>query len=147
MELGYEPRRADRTCDGMNEAIRQRGLPWCAYGLFSAFHLHCGKASPEDIYAGRAPWQQLKGGVSPALIHKMRAGMLLHGVDIIGWPGGVVSAVHTDEDVRRTLQVHLVEELGDLLSLALRGARFEAGYLLFEEGDAPAEPSLVAKHN
>jgi glutamate-1-semialdehyde 2,1-aminomutase len=28
--------------------------------------------------------------------------MLLHGVDIMGWPGGVVSAVHSEEDVERT---------------------------------------------
>ena len=50
------------------------------------------------------------------------------------------------EDVRRSLRVHLVEELGDVLSLALRGARFEAGRLVFE-GNAPVEPSLVAKQN
>ena len=36
------------------------------------------------------------------------------------------------EEVRKTLDVHLVEELGDVLSLALRGARFEAGHLIFE---------------
>jgi len=36
------------------------------------------------------------------------------------------------EEVRKTLEVHLVEELGDVLSLALRGARFEAGHLIFE---------------
>ena len=40
------------------------------------------------------------------------------------------------EEVRKTLDVHLVEELGDVLSLALRGARFEAGHLIFET-DAP----------
>jgi len=36
------------------------------------------------------------------------------------------------DEVRKTLDVHLVEELGDVLSLALRGARFEAGHLIFE---------------
>jgi ATP-dependent Lon protease len=36
------------------------------------------------------------------------------------------------EEVRKTLDVHLAEELGDVLSLALRGARFEAGHLIFE---------------
>jgi len=50
------------------------------------------------------------------------------------------------EDVRRTLEVHLVEELGDVLSLALRGARFEAGHLLFEEGEAPVEPRMVSSN-
>jgi ATP-dependent Lon protease len=50
------------------------------------------------------------------------------------------------EDVRSSLQVHLVEDLDEVLTLALRGARFEAGHLVFD-GAAPVEPSLVAKHN
>ena len=98
--------RANRTAaairDGMNRAIGRRGLGWSAYGLFSDFHLYCGASTPEDIYGGKIPWQQLKG-ISPALAHKIRAGFLLHGVDIMGWPGGLVSAAHTDEDVRRTV--------------------------------------------
>src|SRR5213082_2270183 len=36
------------------------------------------------------------------------------------------------EEVRKTLTVHLVEELGDVLSMTLRGARFEAEHLIFE---------------
>src|SRR6267378_7918317 len=36
------------------------------------------------------------------------------------------------KEVRKTLDVHLVEELGEVLSLALRGARFESGHLIFE---------------
>jgi ATP-dependent Lon protease len=50
------------------------------------------------------------------------------------------------EDVRKTLHVHLVAELGEVLSLALRGAKFEAGHLVFD-GPAPIEPSLLAKKN
>ena len=42
------------------------------------------------------------------------------------------------EEVRKTLDVHLVEELGEVLSLALRGARFESGHLIFET-DAPID--------
>jgi ATP-dependent Lon protease len=49
------------------------------------------------------------------------------------------------DDVRRSLEVHLVEDLGEVLSLALRGARFEAGHLVFE-GPAPIEPKMVSKH-
>jgi ATP-dependent Lon protease len=50
------------------------------------------------------------------------------------------------EDVRSSLEVHLVEDLDEVLTLALRGARFEAGHLVFD-GEAPVEPSLLAKHN
>ena len=51
------------------------------------------------------------------------------------------------EDVRSSLQVHLVEDLDEVLTLALRGARFEAGHLVFDGDEAPVEPSLIAKHN
>ncbi len=47
------------------------------------------------------------------------------------------------EEVRKTLEVHLVEELGDVLSLALRGARFESGHLIFET-EAPVLASAHA---
>ena len=49
------------------------------------------------------------------------------------------------EDVRKSLDVHPVEELGEVLSLALRGAKFEAGQLVFE-GPAPVEPKMVSKN-
>jgi glutamate-1-semialdehyde 2,1-aminomutase len=99
--------RANRSAaairDGINQVAQQRGFPWCAYGLFSDFHLFRGDASPDDIQAGKVPGEQLKGGLPMELVHKLRTGFLLHGVDIIGWPGGLVSAAHTEEDVERTV--------------------------------------------
>jgi glutamate-1-semialdehyde 2,1-aminomutase len=89
---------------GMNAILRRRGLGWCAYGRFSEFHLYTGNVTAEDIYAGRVPWQALKPSAPSALQHKLRLGFLLHGVDIAGWPGGLVSAVHTPEDVARTVE-------------------------------------------
>ncbi len=49
------------------------------------------------------------------------------------------------EEVRKTLGVHLVQELGEVLSLALRGARYEAGHLIFET-EAQVGPGFVAHH-
>ncbi|HXF94682.1 MAG TPA: endopeptidase La [Gemmatimonadales bacterium] len=49
------------------------------------------------------------------------------------------------EDVRQSLEVHPVEHLSEVLSLALRGARFEAGQLVFE-GEAPREPQMVRRN-
>ena len=37
------------------------------------------------------------------LVNKIRAGFLLHGVDIAAWPGGFASSAHTDEDVAATV--------------------------------------------
>jgi len=115
--------RANRTAAairaGINRVAKRRGVPWCAYGLFSDFHLFHGDATSEDIQAGKVPWERLKGGVSTELIHQLRAGFLLHGVDIVGWPGGLVSAAHSDEDVERTVNAFeatldlLAEEGGD----------------------------------
>ncbi|HET7251959.1 MAG TPA: endopeptidase La [Gemmatimonadales bacterium] len=49
------------------------------------------------------------------------------------------------EDVRKSLDVHLVADLGEVLSLALRGAKFESGHLVFD-GPAPVEPKMVSKN-
>ena len=103
--------RANRTAadirDGLNEVIGRLGAPWCAYGEFSGFHVFTNPdreaVSPDDILAGRVHWQKLANATKPELSHKVRLGMILGGVDITGWPGGVVSGVHTAKDVETTL--------------------------------------------
>src|SRR5690242_13677688 len=82
------------------------------------------------------------GGVKEKVLGAVRAGIRTivlpkeNGPDLDDLP----------EDVRKTLEVHLVEDLDEVLTLALRGARFEAGHLVFD-GEAPVEPSLIAKNN
>jgi ATP-dependent Lon protease len=82
------------------------------------------------------------GGVKEKVLGAVRAGIRTivlpkeNGADLEDLP----------DEVRRSLEVHLVEDLDEVLTLAMRGARFEAGHLVFD-GDAPVEPSLVAKHN
>jgi glutamate-1-semialdehyde 2,1-aminomutase len=109
--------------DGMNSILRRAGSGWCAYGDFSGFHLFTNPArepvTPERIQSGEVPWTQLKGGTPLPLAHKIRAGFLLGGVDIIGWPGGVVSGVHGPAEVDRTLTAFenllpMLAEEGDL---------------------------------
>ena len=101
-------RAAEQIRDGINEAIRRKGVPWCAYGRFSDFHIYAdpsGKpVTSDDIYAGRIPPAQLKGGMASELLHKIRTGMLVNGVDIIGWPGGLTSCMHTEADTGRTIE-------------------------------------------
>jgi glutamate-1-semialdehyde 2,1-aminomutase len=89
--------------EGMNKIVSRRGLPWSVYGRFSEFHIFRGNATVDDIHAGRVPWQELKGGVATTFQQKMRVALLLGGVDVVGWPGGLVSSVHSAEDVDRTL--------------------------------------------
>jgi len=81
------------------------------------------------------------GGVKEKILGAVRAGI----DEIILPKENEPDLDDLPEDVRRALHVHLVEELGDVLSIALRGARFEAGHLLFET--APVEPSFAVIKN
>jgi ATP-dependent Lon protease len=82
------------------------------------------------------------GGVKEKVLGAVRAGIRT----IVLPKENAADLEDLPEEVRKTLDVHVVEDLGEVLSLALRGARFEAGHLVFE-GPVPIEPSLVAKQN
>jgi len=82
------------------------------------------------------------GGVKEKVLGAVRAGIRT----IVLPKENAADLDDLPEEVRKTLDVHVVEDLGEVLSLALRGARFEAGHLVFE-GPVPIEPSLVAKQN
>jgi len=82
------------------------------------------------------------GGVKEKVLGAVRAGIST----IVLPKENAADLDDLPEDVRSSLEVHLVEDLDEVLTLALRGARFEAGHLVFD-GEAPVEPSLLAKHN
>ena len=82
------------------------------------------------------------GGVKEKVLGAVRAGIRT----IVLPKENAADLEDLPEEVRKTLDVHVVEDLGEVLSLALRGARFEAGHLVFE-GPVPIEPSLVATQN
>ena len=82
------------------------------------------------------------GGVKEKVLGAVRAGIRT----IVLPKENAADLEDLPEEVRKSLEVHLVEDLGEVLSLALRGARFESGHLVFE-GDVRLEPSLVAKQN
>jgi glutamate-1-semialdehyde 2,1-aminomutase len=99
-------RSAEMIRDEMNIELRRRGRGWCAYGEFSAFHLlpvDAAAESPEDVYSGKVPWRVLKSGTPEPLTHHLRLGFICEGVDISPWPGGMVSAVHHQDDLELTL--------------------------------------------
>jgi ATP-dependent Lon protease len=51
------------------------------------------------------------------------------------------------EEVRKTLEVYPVENLGEVLALTLRGARFKEGRLLFGDQTAAEVAPLQAFHH
>src|SRR5213594_3653634 len=79
------------------------------------------------------------GGVKEKVLGAVRAGIRT----IILPKENAPDLQDLPEDVRKTLDVHLVEDLGEVLSLALR-ARYEDGQLVFA-GEAPVEPRMVGK--
>jgi len=83
------------------------------------------------------------GGVKEKVLGAVRAGIST----IVLPKENAADLDDLPEDVRSSLEVHLVEDLDEVLTLAQRGARFEAGHLVFDDGEAPVEPSLLAKHN
>jgi glutamate-1-semialdehyde 2,1-aminomutase len=92
---------------GMNEVLKQEALPWAAYGDFSLFHVF---TNPQglDIDAGRFDplalgFDGLKKAKSPAVANQLRLAMLIAGVDIMGAPGGVVSATHGEREIEQTV--------------------------------------------
>jgi len=83
------------------------------------------------------------GGVKEKVLGAVRAGI----TSVILPKENEPDLEDLPEEVRKTLDVHLVEELGDVLSLALRGARFEAGHLIFETEAPLALARAHSGHN
>jgi glutamate-1-semialdehyde 2,1-aminomutase len=96
---------AARLRDEIERVLRDLKSPWVVYGTYSGFHLFL---NPErrpvtraDIESCTCDYRMFKG-VPKALNHKLRVGMLAEGVELFSWPGGPTSAVHSDDDLRKT---------------------------------------------
>jgi glutamate-1-semialdehyde 2,1-aminomutase len=98
---------AARLRDDLNDILEQQRIPWAVYGTFSGFHIFTNpnkhRIEPKNFDPFTHPYEELKS-TKPSLSQKLQLGMLLHGVHINGWPGGIVSAAHTDEDRKRTVE-------------------------------------------
>jgi len=105
-----------RLCRGINAALRRAGVPGCAYGFSSMFHITMGHEvpRPEDDFSWR--WESKPGptvpGMARELLEGLRRGMLNRGVDLMR-NGGFVSAVHSEEDIDVTLAA-FEETLADM---------------------------------
>lgn len=89
----------------MNAVLTDAGVAWAVYGTFSGFHVFTNPAGRELAPATFDPLQvttgELRNG-DPSIINALRLAMAVHGVDLNGWPGGLVSAVHDEADIART---------------------------------------------
>ena len=108
---GEPHRHADRMNQqlvrGLNEALRDEGVPGCAYGEASIFHFIVGAECPPPLDGLRWDWQGRPGDRMPRMpedvLWALRRGMLNHGIDLMG-SGGRVSSAHNENDVEKTVE-------------------------------------------
>ena len=98
---------AARLRAGMNDVLAREGVPWAVYGDSSLFHVFTNptglaidarRFDPLEI-----GFDGLKKGKSAAMANKLRLAMLVAGVDVMGAPGGIVSATHGDREIEQTV--------------------------------------------
>ena len=91
---------------GLNGVFAEKGIPWVAYGDFSAIKLIPGYDGPapdgDDWVPYEGDYRRLDVKFDDALGHAFRCALLLAGVDWMGWAGSTSSA-HSDEDIEATL--------------------------------------------
>jgi glutamate-1-semialdehyde 2,1-aminomutase len=93
---------------GMRTILTEEDVRWGIYGDVSAFLIFQNPMGldidPQTFDPLRLGFKGLKAVQDTKLSHRLRIAMLSNGVDIMGAPGGLVSAVHGAEDVARTLE-------------------------------------------
>ncbi|MFQ6014185.1 MAG: aspartate aminotransferase family protein [Anaerolineae bacterium] len=92
---------------GINEILVREEVDGCAYGESSVFHIllgvPCQEQKGDDLRDPRLPAQVLKGGTHHHLAQTFELGMLEGGAHIFHM-AGLVSCVHSDDDVEKTLK-------------------------------------------
>jgi glutamate-1-semialdehyde 2,1-aminomutase len=129
-------RRANDTAEELrtrlNEVLEDEGVGWAVYGAHSIFHIFTNPANrsirPTRFDAAAVQADLLKTDKREDMLNKLRVAMLLHGVDLLGWRGGVVSAAHTRAEVDQTVEAWRA---------SLR--------LMRDEGELPANVKSVAQ--
>ena len=89
--------------DAMRQVLVEEGVPWGVYGDSSAFLIFPNPngvaIDPATFDPLKLGFKGLKGARDPAYIGKVRMALLVYGVDVMGGPGGLVSATHDQKDV------------------------------------------------
>jgi len=88
--------------------LTREGVPWAVYGDYSLFHVftnpHGLAIDPKRFDPLALGFDGLKRSKSAVLANKLRLAMLVAGVDIMGAPGGTVSATHGDREIEQTIE-------------------------------------------
>jgi glutamate-1-semialdehyde 2,1-aminomutase len=91
---------------GFNSALARAGVPWAVYGRGSAVHCYMNprrrRVDPERFDPGSVPPEDLRAR-NGETVRQLRLAMMLNGVDLSPWPGGLVSAAHGAPEVEETV--------------------------------------------
>jgi glutamate-1-semialdehyde 2,1-aminomutase len=104
--------RAENTAaeirDGMRRILVEERIAWGVYGEASAFLIFQNPSrleiDPAEFDPLKLGFKGLKGARNPDLAYRLRVAMLANGVDIMGAPGGLVSATHGTREAAQTLE-------------------------------------------
>ena len=104
--------RAERTAEAIRQGLRQvlveEQIAWGVYGEASAFLIFQNpgrlKIDPATFDPLALGFKGLKGARNPGLAYRLRIALLANGVDIMGAPGGLVSAMHGPREVAHTVE-------------------------------------------
>ena len=92
----------------LNEVFEEEQVPWACYGDHSGFFLFTNPGNDDITPSTFDPYAQsseiLKRASPGDLVTRLRLGIMTNGVDMSAKPGGVVSAVHTENDVDKTAE-------------------------------------------
>lgn len=109
--------------NGMRTILVEEDVPWGIYGEASTFLIfqNPGRVpiDPATFDPLKLGFKGLKGAKNPDQAHRLRLALIANGVDIMGAPGGLVSATHGPEEVAQTLDafrtaVRWMKEEGDI---------------------------------
>lgn len=99
---------AEEIRSGMRRILVEEDVPWGIYGDASAFLIFQNPngldIDPQTFDPLQYGFKELKATRNAGLSHRLRIAMLVNGVDIMGAPGGLVSASHGPGEVARTLE-------------------------------------------
>ncbi|MGD9617712.1 MAG: aspartate aminotransferase family protein [Alphaproteobacteria bacterium] len=107
----------------LNEVFEEERVPWAAYGTFSSLELFMNPErapiAPTKFNPLEQPFSALKSDRTAGIVHKMRLGMMINGVDLSSHPGGVISATHGEAELEDTITamrntVRMLREEGEL---------------------------------
>jgi glutamate-1-semialdehyde 2,1-aminomutase len=101
-------RAASALRDGLRRILSEEAVAWGVYGEASSFHIFQNPGGlaidPMRFDPQVLGFKGLKQARDAEQAQRLRLAMLANGVDIMGAPGGLVSAVHGPGEVGQTLE-------------------------------------------